>query len=787
MLEISFGRNRSDTNWKADYLEWPEFVERLSKVRRTSETMAEYDKMSKTQQGKVKDGPAFVGGLIRSGRRKKVNVESRWLITLDVDNADSDFPTDVDLMLAGTSYLLYSTHSHRPDRPKYRLVMPADREMSPDEYAAVSRKLADQIGMDYFDKTTFELHRLMYFPSCSKDAEPVFEVADGQALSVDDVLYEYDDWMDISEWPRHADENTEPLSGLKKQQDPTQKHGVVGLFCSTYGIEEGIETFLDDQYEIGSMENRYTYIHGSSANGLEVFPDQALAYSHQDSDPAADGHSKNLFDLVRIHKYGDMDDNVKRNTPGHKYPSYEAMQSFIYELPEIKRALIDKRMADAKDDFDELPDEEEEDGDPDAWKEELELTGKGALIANAHNAELLMTNGDLRKSLAYDAFKNREVILSDLPWRRKTTFQSHEPWLGADDAELRHFLGKRFGLKSAGVISDAFTHVTRKNSFHPIHNYLESFKWDGVKRLDTLFIDYLGAADNEYTRTVTRKMLMAGVVRIYEPGTKFDQILVLVGPQGCGKSAILSKLGGPWFSDSLKSFDSKEAGEYLQNSWIFEFGELSVMKKAEVEEIKAFASKTTDMYRVAYDRVVSEFPRKCIFFGTTNNYDFLKDQTGNRRFWPVTVVPERATKNVFYDEENPDVPYLTEEVVGQIWAEAKHYCEQGESLLLPRRIVQQAERIQEAHMEENPRAGLIREFLETPVQDDFMDDSEAKPRTRTCALQIWVECLGNRASDMDPWKAKDIIHVLRSTPGWRELEKRKKFKDYGLQTAFERE
>lgn len=780
MLEISFGRHRSDKNWTVDYLEWSEFIERL-KLRRTTETMAEYDKLSKLKQGDIKDGPAFVGGLIRGGRRKKVNVESRWLITLDADYADADFMMDVDLVLGGQAYLIYSTHSHRSDRQKYRLVVPVDREMSPDEFTAISRKLADDIGMHYFDPTTsFKLHQLMYFPSCSKDAEPVFEVFEGEPLNVVEVLAEYDDWTNIDEWPRHERETSGPIEAGKQQQNPTEKPGVVGLFCQTYAVDEGIEEFLSDQYEQGSMDNRYTYIHGSSANGLEVFPDQALAYSHQDSDPIADGHSKNLFDLIRIHKFSDLDDNVKKNTPGNKYPSYTAMQEFIYELPEIKRAIVDRRTAAIDEDFaDDLEVE-----DPDAWKEKLILTPKGQLVGNALNAELLLTNGDLKDVLAYDDFKNREVISKDLPWRKKNPLTAHDPWLGADDAQLRHWLGKAYGMKGQGVITDALTFISRKNSFHPIKDYLESLTWDGEERLEKLMIDYVGAADMEYTKIVTRKMFIAAVKRIYVPGTKFDNVLVLAGGQNSGKSAIIARMGGPWFSDALKKFDSKEAGEYLQNSWIFELAELSAMNKSDVEEVKAFITKQTDMYRVAYDRVVSEFPRKCVFFGTTNNMNFLKDQTGNRRFWPVPVDREKAIKRVLFDDENPEMPYLTDEIVGQMWAEAKHYCDQGESLRLPKRLEDEAKRIQEDFMEENPKIGLIQEYLNKPIQDDFMD--EPALRQRVCPLQIWIECLGGKKNDFAVWHAREITQIMRNIPGWKKLPKRKRFGELGPQTTFER-
>lgn len=239
-LDISFGKHRADVNWKPEYMSWSELVDRFRKVRRTSETLAQYDNMHNVDRGKVKDGPAFVGGLIRGGRRKKENVDTRSLITLDVDYGDDDFFWAVELVLGGIAYLVYSTHSHRPDRPKYRLIVPVARSMSPDEYAAVSRKLADNIGLHYFDKTTFDVHRLMYLPSCSKDAEPVLEVFEGEPLDVDGVLAEYEDWHDIMSWPRHPDSGTPILTG-KRAQDPRSKTGTIGLFCRAFSMEEGID------------------------------------------------------------------------------------------------------------------------------------------------------------------------------------------------------------------------------------------------------------------------------------------------------------------------------------------------------------------------------------------------------------------------------------------------------------------------------------------------------------------------------------------------------------------
>lgn len=777
-LDISFGKHRADTNWKTEYLTWDEFVDRLRKVRRTAETMAQYDKMNNVSRGKVKDGPAFVGGLVRTGRRKKENVDSRSLITLDVDRGDDDFLFSAELVLGGTAYVIYSTHSHRPEKPKYRLIIPGDRNMSPDEYAAVSRKLSEHIGMEYFDKTTFDVHRLMYLPSCSKDADPVLEVFEGEPLDVDRILDEYADWHDVMAWPRHPEDKSPAQLAAKRAQDPREKFGTIGLFCRAFTIEEGIETFLSDVYEKGSMPNRYTYTKGSSGNGLEVYPDQDLAFSHQDSDPIADGRTYNLFDLVRVHKFGHLDERVKDHTPDAKKPSHLAMEQWAAQRPEVKKLVFAERQADFAEMADEFPDDED---DPDEldWEDQLEIHHKtGEPLPTAGNVELMLSHGPWKNVLAYDAFGNTEVIRRALPWREKERLgRSYEPWLGADDKRLQHWFAKVHGINSAKTIQNAFTEVVHRNTFHPIKSYVESAVWDGQPRAERIFIDYLGAADIHYTKQATRKMLLAAVARLYRPGCKFDQMLVLVGPQGAGKSSLLAKLGREWFSDSLRTFENKEAGEHLQSGWIFEIGELSAMKKTEVEEVKAFLSKTEDRYRVAYDRQVSEFPRKCVFFGTTNTRDFLRDATGNRRFWPIEIFPDRATRSHWEE--------LTEEEVSQIWAEVLSWFKAGETLELDSEARMEAERQQAAHMETDPREGIIQEWLDMPLEDDMGRPTEDL-RDRVCAAQIWTECLGKKRGDMRAWESKELADILRRIPGWRERKGKARVPGYGVQLVFER-
>ncbi|MGG3282754.1 VapE domain-containing protein [Paenibacillus solani] len=777
-LDISFGKHRADTNWKTEYLTWNEFVDRLKKVRRTAETMAQYDKMNNNARGKLKDGPAFVGGLVRTGRRKKENVDSRSLITLDVDRGDNDFLFSAELVLGGTAYVIYSTHSHRPEKPKYRLLIPVDRNMSPDEYAAVSRKLSEHIGMEYFDKTTFDVHRLMYLPSCSKDADPVLEVFEGEPLSVDRILDEYADWHDVMAWPRHPEDKSPAQLAAKRAQDPREKFGTIGLFCRAFTIEEGIETFLSDVYEKGSMPDRYTYTKGSSGNGLEVYPDQDLAFSHQDSDPIADGRTYNLFDLVRVHKFGHLDERVKEHTPDAKKPSHLAMEQWAAQRPEVKKLVFAERQADFAEMADEFPDDEDDPDEVD-WEDQMEIHHKtGEPLPTAGNVELMLSHGPWKNVLAYDAFGNTEVIRRSLPWRDQERLgRSYEPWLGADDKRLQHWFAKVHGINSAKTIQNAFTEVVHRNTFHPIKSYVESADWDGQPRAERIFIDYLGASDIHYTRQATRKMLLAAVARLYHPGCKFDQMLVLVGPQGAGKSSLLAKLGREWFSDSLRTFENKEAGEHLQSGWIFEIGELSAMKKTEVEEVKAFLSKTEDRYRVAYDRQVSEFPRKCVFFGTTNTRDFLRDATGNRRFWPIEIFPDRAIKSHWEE--------LTEEEVSQIWAEVLSWFKAGETLELDSEARMEAERQQAAHMEMDPREGIIQEWLDMPLEDEMGRPTDDL-RDRVCAAQIWTECLGKKRGDMRTWESKEIMDIMRRFPEWKERKSKAKVPGYGVQRVFER-
>ena len=191
------------------------------------------------------------------------------------------------------------------------------------------------------------------------------------------------------------------------------------------------------------------------------------------------------------------------------------------------------------------------------------------------------------------------------------------------------------GFRSKDIITDAFSDHVAKHSYNPVTDYFGSLTWDGRPRLDALLIDYLGAADTPYVRAATRKAFTAAVARAMEPGCKYDTMLILTGAQGLGKSTLLFKMGRHWFSDSIKTFEGKEASELVQGVLIVEIGELEAFSKSDISRIKQFLSQREDIFRAAYGRVVEWHKRRCVFFGTSNNGEYLRDKTGNRRFWPV--------------------------------------------------------------------------------------------------------------------------------------------------------
>lgn len=810
-FDIAIGRYRKETNWKNKNWAWSQLVEKLKKTVYTAETHAEYMQAKKTRQDEIKDIGGFVGGYLTGGRRKSSNVLHRQLITLDIDFSKDDFWFEIGCVYSNAA-VMYSTHKHAADTPRLRLLMPLDRPVRPDEYEAIARRVAGNLNIEVFDPTTFQPERLMYWPSTSKDGQYLYEFQDGEFLCADDILASYHDWQDSSAWPVSSRVDKVLRRDMVKQGDPLDKHGLIGAYCRTHTITEVIEKHLAEVYEACDVEDRYTYLQGSTAAGLIVYDDK-FAYSHHGSDPIS-GKLCNAFDLVRIHKFGLRDEDAREGTPSNKLPSYVAMTEYAAKDEEVRLLLTNERIAEARGDFatfivdeettnpalkaDDITnadDEEPLDDTPvEDWKKKLEYDRLGNMYPTINNIVLILENDEaFKNNLAYDDFEKREIARRNLPWRKVkhgTRFLTD-----SDDDNIEHYLESVYKL--AGTkLSKALSVISERTKFHPICDYLDGLTWDGVPRVDTLFIDYMGAEDSDYTRAVTRKTLCGAVARVFDPGCKFDYMLTFLGKQGQGKSTLIRKLGKTWYSNSVTTVQGKDAYEQVQGAWILELAELSAMRNADVESVKHFIDKREDRYRVAYGKRVENFPRQCIMFGSTNKEDYLKDRTGNRRFWTVKTNKQLKTKNVHTD--------LTEDEVNQVWAEAYELYMVGEPLFLSDELEAAAALVQEKHAEGDERIGLVIEYLETPLPvnwarmsiydkraylagDAFDYEGDMLRRDRVCAAEIYCEVLGGMPKDMGSHNTRFIHDIMRSIPGWIEYETRTTFKGYGNQKGYYRD
>ncbi|QEH69742.1 VapE domain-containing protein [Cellulosilyticum sp. WCF-2] len=784
-VKIATGKSRKDTAWKNKEVSWSNLLSKLSNTYYTRETIEEYAKASKTKQDEIKDIGGFVGGSLKEGRRKAENVLTRSLLTLDADFAPTDLWDNIE-MLYDFSIACYSTHKHTPSKPRLRLVIPLSRSVTPEEYEAIGRKIAEDLGIDYFDDTTYQASRLMYWPSTSKNGEYFFRFIDAKWLDADAVLNRYEDWRDTSFWPESSRVQKAHKKLADRQGDPLEKDGLIGAFCRAYTIQEAIEEFLSEEYVECVMKDRYTYTQGSTSAGLVIYEDK-FAYSNHATDPCS-GLLCNAFDLVRLHKYGELDRDKEEGTEVTKLPSFTAMQEFASKDKRVKKELIQG----TKDDFD---DDLDIDDDNEDWMQYLDVTKQGKILNSISNVRLILDHDKrIKKTFGFNDLSHRPELITDLPWRNK----GYNPvWKDSDDSGLREWLEAEYGLSGKEKIMDAFTNVAVKNHYHPIRTYLDSLIWDGVERLEVLLIEFLGADDTPYVRAVTRKQFVAAVARIFEPGVKHDEMLIIVGDQGIGKSTLLDLMGGKWFSDSVEDFKGKDVAEGLQGRWIIEIGELDAMKRNEVETVKKFLSKRTDIFRFAYGRRSDEYPRQCVFFGTTNTDDFLKDQTGGRRFWPVDTCKARAKKSVFKD--------LSKEVIDQLWAEAKHYYEQGETLHVEGEIAEAAAEAQRAHKEIDPRIGQVIEYLDMKLptswsemtlqarreyihNSQFGDPEEFVIRDRVCPIEIWQELFKGDVTERSRYDIKMITQMMKEVPGWESEGKPKHFgKLYGTQRGFRRE
>ena len=771
-IDIATAHSRMAKRWKNKATTWAKLVERCSETKRTTESVSEYAKMSRDEQSGIKDVGGFVGGYLSGGTRKTANVMWRSIATLDIDYGTPDLWDEFTTNFAFAA-MLYSTHKHTKEHPRYRLVFPLSRQVRPDEYEPLCRMVAKEIGINLFDDTTYQLARLFYYPSTSSDGEYVFEYQDGKALNVDEWLKKYKGgYKDVAEWPTSSREGELIAHLSKKVGDPTEKPGLIGAFCRAYTIQEAIDTFLQDAYEKTAHENRYTYKLGSVAAGLVCYDDK-FAYSNHETDPASK-QLCNAFDLCRIHLFGVQDEDSKI-TDTTRLPSYLKMQDFVAKDKRVRVLLTKERRADAKEDFaDMMPKDQESEEGEDNWMADLDFDKKGSIKSTASNIIAILENDPkLKGHVWHNLFNGFNYVTGGLPWNREAT-----QWGNTDDANLRIFLEENYGVTGKDKIKDAMVAVVTRHKVHPIREYLDSLEWDGVPRLDRLIIDYVGAEDNELNRAMTRKHFTAAVARVYNPGCKYDYCLIIAGAEGIGKSTLFNVMGGDWFSDSLVTMEGTKGMEQARNGWVIELPELGSIKRSDVEQVKAYISRQNDMYRPAYGSVMESHPRQCVFCGTTNETYFLKGETGNRRFWVMSVNPDLR--------KHGDPRTAIEADRNQLWAEAVQRFKDGEKLYLSEELEAEARKRQGEFNDnqEDPLPGMVQAYLDMKLPPDWntwdlnrrrayiknpdpLDEAGTETRTKVCAAEFLSEVLGRDVGSKDyKYEARKVNQIL-SDLGWQ--------------------
>ena len=789
IVRIAESKGNIRGSWENKEYSWGDFKDKLKNPVRVEETIKELDKLktsNKSVYDKLKNNTGFIGGKIKGNKRRKENIEYHTMLTLDIDETErniKDLRTYIDrLKEEEISFVYHPTFSCRSNNVSLHLIIPLEGEIFKDnEYKILVRAMFEFLGLEGC-KSSEKFNQLMYYPKTAKDFdyETYYGEYDGNFLSKEftkELIRKYR--------VNHRDDIDIIIDKkIREQQDPLSKEGYIGLFCRTYSIQEVIEQYLGDVYELSDDYSRATFINGTTKNGLVIYND-VFAYSHHSTDPT---HEKlcNAFDLVRIHKFGDLDSKVKNDVATEKLPSFKKMIELVGSDVEVMKVERQEKLKEAEIEFNKDEDTE--------WLSKLSRSKNGTIIRNFTNLVTILENDEnLKGCVVYDSFGYKYLKVKPFSWDKAKTLRNNQCLDDKDILELMLYIGRVYGIDmSKDKVCDAIHNVANNQAINPPLDYINSLEWDGKQRIERLLCDYFGAEDTEYTRAVTKKWLCGAIQRILEPGCKFDYMLVLISAQGRGKSSFFYKLSKGWFTDSLKDVNGNQAIEKIYGSWIIEIAELQALSKADSNAMKGFITAREDKARMAYAREPEVRQRQCVFVGTTNEEEFLKDTTGNRRYWPVNCLNKKGSKK-WQD--------LKDEEIDQIWAEAKHFLDRGEDLYLSEELEREAAAAQSKHMISDDRQGLVEEYINKPIPakwDDmdlyarinYLEDSPLESAKGTVKrefispIEVWCECFGKPKAEFKRRESLEINKILSSIKGLEKTSYRMRTKLYGLQRVF---
>ena len=404
-------------------------------------------------------------------------------------------------------------------------------------------------------------------------------------------------------------------------------------------------------------------------------------------------------------------------------------------------------------------------------RERLDRTENGGIKNSIKNCLTVFRLDEvLHKSICYNLFTEKTDIVKPLWWHKRS------PVLNETDVNyLMLYLEENYGLSVEAKIAKAISIIADKNKYHPIQERLKSLIWDGEKRIENALSYFLGAEKNEYTAAAMQLFMLGAIHRVFHPGCKFEMMLCLVGGQGAGKSTFFRFLAmkDEWFTDDLKKLDDDNVFRKMQGHWIVEMSEMIATANAKsIEDIKSFLSRQKETYKIPYDKQPDDRLRQCVFGGTSNTLDFLPlDRTGNRRFLPIMVYPEKAEVHMMKDEK------ASRAYIEQMWAEAMViYQSKQYQLSLSKEMEQYLKEFQKQFMPEDTKAGMIQGFL-----DGYSGNM-------VCSKMLYKEALNHAFEEPKQWEIREINDIMNnSVEGWKQFTNPRHFAEYGRQKGWERD
>lgn len=760
-FNVATAPNRNSLHWVMETVTWGELLSWMeAPARRKACGNYMLGVLDKTSVVHRKGGMPCI-----DFHRTKLAVRSRSAITLDVDHPEEGFVEHAQQVLPHAA-IIHTTYSSSPEYPRYRVIVPLDRSVAPDEYHTAASTLMQQLGEKAFDPGSVQAERYMFKPSEQEPGFFRYWVLPGGPAQAEALLAEFQ--SDLSDLPAPKPH--------KNKRDPFAIEGTIGAFNRAY--EDFAE--LIEEYELPYVPagaDRWQLAGATAAAGMGVVQD-GLVYSHHANDPAY-GQTCSAFDLARLHLFGHLDEDKPANTPVNRLPSNAAMVEVATQDLRVVRELVGL-------DFDAEMEDTAEAIEKGSWKLSLQLDAKtGEPRDTIHNWDLIAEHDPAFQAVFFNELSMAIEIDRDLPWR---TLDTGETFRAGDRSQMALHIEREYRIRPGrAYLDDLINDRALPRRRNPVREYLQTLVWDGVPRVETCLP---GTDDTPYNRLVARKAMAAAVARMMEPGIKWDHIVILFGKEGLGKSHWIDTMARG-YSANLGRIGDKDTLITMQRSWLMTADEGNSLKKADWDAQKEFLTRTADIFRMPYEREAGVHPRHCVIWGTTNDEVFLRRQEGNRRFLIV-----RAERPV-------DYALLTDEYVDQVWAEAVHLYRAGEKLFLEDEQSEMAAAAREQFTEEDALGGIITEYLNTLVpadwdtmtpearqmwlqnrNDGFSEGTE--PITQVCSVQIWVEALGRRYGDHRRVDLLEINSALKTIPGWELRPGRRRVPGYGPQVVFVR-